>query len=327
MLAMAVTCLCGLIILFLFSVFLLFYLPVIGQPCWNYDNDQSWSWPEFQCIEHNSCGGVQQSPVNIETLSVVHDVGMKPLEFYAHDVPLRNFTVHNDGLSLALRPSPADKTKRTVRGGLLQGTFEFTHALFHWGSTSSQGSEHRLDGIAYPMEAQLVYTNEKYASVDEPDQTDRIAIISTLYQLTFVNFDSVRAMGGVLDALESEAPTRRRRRTLRRLLRRLLPWMVRRLAGSGSGSAKGAPFPLTLNSLMPPADLQEFYTYRGSLTTPPCTESVRWTVFRKNAFVSEALLQRLRRLRGYTKSRFLSDNFRPPQRLHGRKIISSFRPF
>ncbi|XP_070389243.1 carbonic anhydrase-related protein-like isoform X2 [Dermacentor albipictus] len=222
---------------------------------------------------------------------------MKPLEFYAHDVPLRNFTVHNDGLSLTLRPSPADKTKRTVRGGHLQGTFEFTHALFHWGSTSSQGSEHRLDGIAYPME------------------------------LTFVNFDSVRAMGGVLDALESEAPTRRRRRTLRRLLRRLLPWMVRRLAGSGSGAAKGAPFPLTLNSLMPPADLQEFYTYRGSLTTPPCTESVRWTVFRKNAFVSETLLHRLRRLRGHTKSSFLSDNFRPPQRLHGRKIISSFRPF
>ncbi|KAH6932740.1 hypothetical protein HPB50_009061 [Hyalomma asiaticum] len=57
---------------------------------------ESWSWHEYRCIAHNSCGGRQQSPVNIETLSVLHDIGMKPLVFHGHDVPLRNFTVHND---------------------------------------------------------------------------------------------------------------------------------------------------------------------------------------------------------------------------------------
>ncbi|XP_049520134.1 carbonic anhydrase-related protein-like [Dermacentor silvarum] len=172
------------------------------------------------------------------------------------------------------------------------------------------------------MEVQLVYTNEKYATVDEADQKDRTAIIATLYQLTFVDFDSVRAMRSVLGALESEASSRRHRS-----LRHLLPWMVRRLTSSRSGADKNASFSLTLNNLMPPGNLQKFFTYRGSLTAPPCTESVRWTIFGKNAFVSEALLHRLRRLRGHTKGSSLSDNFRPPQRLHGRKIISSFPPF
>ncbi|KAH7955777.1 hypothetical protein HPB52_003849 [Rhipicephalus sanguineus] len=200
---------------------------------------------------------------------------MKPLEFRGHDVPLHNFTVDNDGLS-------PDKTKRTVQGGHMQGTFEFRYAQFHWGSTSSQGSEYRVDGIAYPMEAQLVYTRDNYAAVKEPGHKYSVAIMATLYQVTFVDFDSVRAMRSILEVVESTTSTRGHRS-----LRHLLPWMVRRLTGHGSDADKS--FPLTLHSLMPQADRQKFYTYRGSLTTPPCTESVRWTIFSRNAFISEAL--------------------------------------
>ncbi|KAL1428620.1 hypothetical protein MTO96_002976 [Rhipicephalus appendiculatus] len=299
--------------------------PKVGsQHCWNYENDQSWSWHEYRCIEHNSCGGTRQSPVNIETLSVVHDISIKPLEFHGHDLPLHNFTVHNDGLSLFLRPSPADKTKRTVRGGYMHGTFEFRYAQFHWGSTSSQGSEHRVDGIAYPMEVQLVYTKHNYAAVGKPDQKYSVAIIATLYQVTYVDFDSVKAMRSILEVVESNTSSRGQRS-----LRHLLPWMVRRQAGHGSDADKS--FPLTLNSLMPQADLKKFFTYRGSLTTPPCTESVRWTIFSRNAFISETVVIKQACLRDHFVDKqtaaFLADNFRPPQRLHGRKIIASFAPF
>jgi carbonic anhydrase len=42
------------------------------------------------------------------------------------------------------------------------------------------------------------------------------------------------------------------------------------------------PLMALLDSLNP----DEFYSYDGSLTTPPCTEGVRWTVLKNAAYIS-----------------------------------------
>ncbi|KAL1428439.1 hypothetical protein MTO96_002816 [Rhipicephalus appendiculatus] len=295
-----------------------------GTVCWNYGDDATWLWSQYQCIANNSCGGKQQSPVNIETFGVLHDISLKALQFEGHDVPFENFTVTNDGLCLTLRASPLDSTSRTVQGGRLPGTFVFQYALFHWGSGSGQGSEHHIDGVAYPMEMQMVYTNKKYSAEDAAKEEDGVAIIATMYRATFVDFDSVKAMRTVVAAVKSSSAPRKRHR------RRLLPWMARRL-GVGRHSASGEsnekdPW-LTLDSLMPSVGRSEYFTYRGSLTVPPCTEFVRWTVFNRQAFISETVLQQFRSLKDYTGTKPLVDNFRPPQKLNRRRIISSFAPF
>ncbi|KAL3244270.1 hypothetical protein MRX96_018893 [Rhipicephalus microplus] len=182
--------------------------------------------------------------------------------------------------------------------------------------------EHHIDVVAYSMEMQMVYTNKKYSAEVAANEKDGVAIIATLYRATFVDFDSVKAMRTVVAAVNSSAPKRRRRR------RRLLPWMARRL-GVGRHGASGdeSATRLTLDSLMPSVGRAEFFTYRGSLTVPPCTESVRWTVFNRPAFISETVLQKFRSLKDYTGTKPLADNFRPPQKLNGRRIISSFPPF
>jgi carbonic anhydrase len=60
-----------------------------------------------------------------------------------------------------------------------------------------------------------------------------------------------------------------------------------------------------------PAD-RGYWTYMGSLTTPPCTEGVRWFVFEEEETISRE------QLRAYTA--IFKMNSRPLQDLHGRRI-------
>lgn len=59
----------------------------------------------------------------------------------------------------------------------------------------------------------------------------------------------------------------------------------------------------------------EYYTYQGSLTTPPCTEGVRWFVLRNPESLSE---EQLAELAGYYR-----DNVRPIQPANERTILHS----
>jgi carbonic anhydrase len=63
-----------------------------------------------------------------------------------------------------------------------------------------------------------------------------------------------------------------------------------------------------------PAD-RGYWTYTGSLTTPPCTEGVQWFVFEQELSISRT------QLRAFTA--LFRMNTRPVQDLHGRKIEAS----
>jgi carbonic anhydrase len=43
--------------------------------------------------------------------------------------------------------------------------------------------------------------------------------------------------------------------------------------------------PFNMRELLPP-QLEQFFRYNGSLTTPPCYQSVLWTVFNLKAQIS-----------------------------------------
>lgn len=61
-----------------------------------------------------------------------------------------------------------------------------------------------------------------------------------------------------------------------------------------------------------PADRNTHYHYRGSLTTPPCTEGIRWVVLRDAVLLSRAQIKQFRDL--------YEGNNRPLQPLNGRAL-------
>lgn len=68
----------------------------------------------------------------------------------------------------------------------------------------------------------------------------------------------------------------------------------------------------------------KYYTYKGSLTTPPCYESVTWIVFKDKIKISNTQLKKFRKLKAQYGGApgLMCDNIRPVQPLHKRKVYS-----
>lgn len=58
----------------------------------------------------------------------------------------------------------------------------------------------------------------------------------------------------------------------------------------------------------------DFYRFNGSLTTPPCSEGVRWFVFKQAVTVSTKQIDKFYKAIGHS-------NNRPVQTLYGREVL------
>jgi carbonic anhydrase len=79
------------------------------------------------------------------------------------------------------------------------------------------------------------------------------------------------------------------------------------------GEEVAAPVVIDLNHLLPPD--RRYYTYMGSLTTPPCSEGVQWVVMRQPVQLSQSQIDIFGRL--------YPMNARPVQQAAGRLIKQS----
>ena len=68
---------------------------------------------------------------------------------------------------------------------------------------------------------------------------------------------------------------------------------------------------------------KRYYTYSGSLTTPPCSEGVRWFILKEPVFVSQAAIDRLHQvITGFPDYGGFPNNNRPVRPLNGRAILN-----
>uniref|UniRef100_A0A8D2QLQ4 Carbonic anhydrase n=1 Tax=Zosterops lateralis melanops TaxID=1220523 RepID=A0A8D2QLQ4_ZOSLA len=77
---------------------------------------------------------------------------------------------------------------------------------------------------------------------------------------------------------------------------------------------------------MLPENLSHFYRYQGSLTTPPCSESVIWTIFNSPIVLSHTQVSLLEGTLLDWHNRTLRNDYRHVQALHGRVVEASFPP-
>lgn len=275
---------------------LLLFLPVLdAQVSDNFDWDYSRKHGPSQWSKtYPKCGGDRQSPVHIETSKVWHSNSLTAFNMHSYETipPHAHWGLHNSGHSMNLEL----QGEYILEEGALEGSYRAVELQFHWGSNDKRGAEHIIDDYVAPMELHLIHYNTKYSSVREAYmQPDGLAILAFLFNLSKRDNPAYIHIVNHLTNITHPGDAI----TLR---------------------------PLPLLSLLP-ANLNNYYRYEGSTTTPPCAESAIWTIFANYISISSRQLDALRQtlktsIRG-DMERHMVDNYRPIQPLNGRTIYSS----
>ncbi|XP_044513856.1 carbonic anhydrase 2-like [Gracilinanus agilis] len=239
--------------------------------------------------------GSRQSPVEIQSKETEYDSSLKPLEF--HYDPSSAKRIINNGHSFNVEFDDSSD-KSVLCGGPLADKYRLAQFHFHWGSKNQpNGSEHTMNGKQFAAELHLVHWNTKYESI----------------KIALTKGDGLAVVGVFLEVGSNP-----------------LPGLEKIIDVLGKIQTKGKE--TTFNDFNPrdllPNSL-EFYTYPGSLTTPPLSECVTWIVLNMPITVSHEQMSKFYSLyftpEGETSAKHMVNNWRPVQNLSGRKIRRSFR--
>ncbi|RWS05736.1 Carbonic anhydrase 9-like protein [Dinothrombium tinctorium] len=243
-----------------------------------------------------ACNLTQQSPISILSYGVETDptlfIDFGP--FY--DIWLERAEMKNDGTTVEIE----------FMGGLTpvfsgsvvnNDLYRFHQMHFHWGSDDTVGSEHVIDGVQFPLELHMVHFNDKYTSLAQAaSQPDGLSVLAILFKPSLVNNPFLDPL--IYDLANVRCAYRRIDFNFRIILAQLLP-----------------------------VNTQLFFTYRGSLTTPPCFESVQWIIFRQLVPIGIAQLLQFRLLTSDAECRTLiGDNWRRVQPVNARVVRQPLLP-
>ncbi|XP_066507635.1 carbonic anhydrase 15 isoform X2 [Hoplias malabaricus] len=186
------------------------------------------------------------SPINLGEQQELRDSDLDALQLSGfNSTPKGQWKLINQGHSVVLEVGGG----LSVSGGGLPGSYRTVQLHFHWGSALTNGSEHTLLHQRFPMEMHIVSVKSSHpnltAALDDPTG---LAVLAVFIELDYVENDNFQPISSALPSIAYR------------------------------GQEKVIK-PFVLLNLLPQAHLSEFYRYHGSLTTPPCSQAVLWTVY------------------------------------------------
>ncbi|XP_036400166.1 carbonic anhydrase 12-like [Megalops cyprinoides] len=260
---------------------------------WTYDGpDGEQHWPKH----YPFCGGVFQSPIDLQTQLFRYDPTLPPIEVWNYNLSSHEqLTLDNNGHSVQLSLPP-----RMYLSGGLPYRYSAAQLHLHWGSPSFPGgSEHTINGKQFAAELHVVHFNsDKYPNISiAVDKSDGLAVLGVLIEVGEFNpgFDP----------------------------------FLKYLRGIKYKDQQVQVPAFNIRDLLP-ARLDQYYRYDGSLTTPPCYPSVLWTVFRTPVTISVGQFQALNSAvysSGMQESTLvmLNGNYRKSQHPDDRVVLVSFQ--
>ncbi|XP_065336298.1 carbonic anhydrase 2-like [Cloeon dipterum] len=237
----------------------------------------------------DDCLGERQSPINLDDVDSISTV-FPPLEWYGHwDNREEGFMMRNTWHSAEVEYMGE---LPFIKGGPLTAEYILAQVHFHWGTSGNKGSEHSLDTHFFGMEAHLVHYKAEYGSVSAAaGHLDGLVVVGIFFRSSRGNNPE---LNGIVSKLEEI------------------------IEGNNSTRINGD----AMEWLEGYSDMQNYYTYLGSLTTPPCSEIVTWIVMKEPAIVGERQIEEFKRLKGHNGT--ISTNVRPVQELKGRQVFHSW---
>ncbi|KAJ8668578.1 hypothetical protein QAD02_010242 [Eretmocerus hayati] len=230
--------------------------------------------------------GCEQSPINVACRSATVLTPSDPLRWKGYAEEPVSASIVNDGNTVVLFGFWTCPSRPTLQGGPLKGCYDFHSVVFRWGPSDHDGSEHSLDYVRYPLELQVVHTKRGVCD-PKPKLKDALVIVSYFFQIT-------SADNPYMDMVVTNL------------------WRV----SSPGAHAHVAPFPL---EWLFPCFERKFYTYHGSLTYPPCSETVVWILQPETISVSSKQVAEFRKVCSVEGP--IVSNTRPVQKLHDRQIF------
>ncbi|CAH1155584.1 unnamed protein product [Phaedon cochleariae] len=247
------------------------------------------TWPE--CFP--DAAGPRQSPIDINPVDLKTLNTNRKLQWKY--VPENTDEVSNQGYGWKVQVNGEGSE---LTGGPLDGKYVLEQFHCHWGESNDRGSEHTINGETFAGELHLVHWNStKYRTfADAAKYPDGLAVLGVFLQ------------------------PGRKHPELEKVVAQL-----NRIEYKGENAKINVP----LNPAQFLPSNSGYYTYHGSLTTPPCSECVIWIVFKEPIEVSHDQLMTFRTMKSYSREDncpcdeykgFVKKNFRPTLPLGQREV-------